>query len=230
MKTFWLTLRRTNRRAHQRNASDQLKAGGVEAAAKAFEAMFIKMLLDAMPESEDSAISGSFGGGVWRDMLHPATHRKPRNKGQIEAIVRQIASSSGHPTSPYRRWRAGQRAPLARAPDHRSTPPPLASTTAPTAPRFAPSWTPRNARPQRGYGQLVESSPDGTTTRYAHLDRIDVTLGQRLERGELLGTVGSTGQSTGPHLHFEVRQNGQPIDPEPYLKAQASQPVARRGR
>ena len=54
----------------QKQAGNQLKAGGVEAAAKAFEAMFIKMLLDAMPEPEDSAVSGGFGGGVWRDMLH----------------------------------------------------------------------------------------------------------------------------------------------------------------
>ena len=76
----------------QRNASDQLKAGGVEAAAKAFEAMFIKMLLDAMPESEDSAISGGFGGGgavghQWRAALEQIG--PPRFTAFIEDGVRQ---------------------------------------------------------------------------------------------------------------------------------------------
>ena len=115
----------------QRNASDQLKAGGVEAAAKAFEAMFIKMLLGAMPESEDSAISGGFGGGVWRDMLHQeyaSQASKQKGFGIAEAIVpADVASSSGHP---HRALIAAGRALRRtsafgpRAPDHRSTPPP----------------------------------------------------------------------------------------------------------
>ena len=225
----------------QRNASDQLKAGGVEAAAKAFEAMFIKMLLDAMPESEDSAISGGFGGGVWRDMLHQeyaSQASKQKGFGIAEAIVRQMGPQAQvTPTEPLSPLAGALRRTSAfgpRAPDHRSTPPPhwrrLCSADGHPG-SLHPGRRGRFCRPKGGYGQLVElRHTDGTTTRYAHLDRIDVTLGQRLERGELLGTVGSTGQSTGPHLHFEVRQNGQPIDPEPYLKAQASQPVARRGR
>jgi len=54
---------------------------------------------------------------------------------------------------------------------------------------------------------------DGFETRYAHLSRIDVTVGERLARGETVGRVGSTGASTGPHLHFEVRQHGSARDP-----------------
>lgn len=71
---------------------------------------------------------------------------------------------------------------------------------------------------QNGYGQLVEvDHGGGLTTRYAHLSHIDVELDQMVERGQLLGKVGSTGRSTGPHLHYEVRINDQPVNPLPYL-------------
>ena len=57
----------------------------------------------------------------------------------------------------------------------------------------------------------------GWETRYAHLSRIDVTVGQRLAQSAVVGLVGSTGASTGPHLHFEVRREGQALDPLAYL-------------
>jgi murein DD-endopeptidase MepM/ murein hydrolase activator NlpD len=71
---------------------------------------------------------------------------------------------------------------------------------------------------QNGYGQLViVDHGGGLTTRYGHLSDIDVQLDQIVSRGELLGKVGSTGRSTGPHLHYEVRINDQAVDPLPYL-------------
>ncbi len=71
---------------------------------------------------------------------------------------------------------------------------------------------------QNGYGQLVVLDHEGgLTTRYAHLSKIEVNLGQTVERGQLIGRVGSTGRSTGPHLHYEVRINDQPVNPLPYL-------------
>ena len=71
---------------------------------------------------------------------------------------------------------------------------------------------------QNGYGQLVVvDHGGGLTTRYAHLSNIDVELDQVVARGQLLGKVGSTGRSTGPHLHYEVRINDQPVNPLPYL-------------
>ncbi|HKS29597.1 MAG TPA: M23 family metallopeptidase [Pyrinomonadaceae bacterium] len=74
---------------------------------------------------------------------------------------------------------------------------------------------------QRGYGWVVYiDHGNGITTRYGHLSRIDVELGQTIRRGEQLGLVGSTGRSTGPHLHYEVRINGQPVSPLLYLPAQ----------
>lgn len=71
---------------------------------------------------------------------------------------------------------------------------------------------------QNGYGQLVVvDHGGGLTTRYGHLSHIDVELDQVVERGQLVGKVGSTGRSTGPHLHYEVRINDQPVNPLPYL-------------
>lgn len=75
---------------------------------------------------------------------------------------------------------------------------------------------------QRGYGWVVYiDHGNGITTRYGHLSRIDVAVGQPIRRGEQLGLVGSTGRSTGPHLHYEVRINGQPVSPLLYLPAQS---------
>ena len=71
---------------------------------------------------------------------------------------------------------------------------------------------------QNGYGQLVVvDHGGGLTTRYGHLSHVDVGLDQMVSRGQLLGKVGSTGRSTGPYLHYEVRINDQAVNPLPYL-------------
>lgn len=65
-----------------------------------------------------------------------------------------------------------------------------------------------------GYGNFIEMRhPNGMTTLYAHLSRIDVASGDRVSAGERIGLVGSTGYSTGPHLHFEVRRGGNQVNP-----------------
>lgn len=67
---------------------------------------------------------------------------------------------------------------------------------------------------QRGYGNVVElKHKGGQSTLYAHLSRIHVKKGQRVAQGDLVGAVGSTGVSTGPHLHFEFKENGMHKDP-----------------
>ena len=71
-----------------------------------------------------------------------------------------------------------------------------------------------------GYGRMVEvDHGDGLTTRYAHMSKISVKDGQEVEVGTVLGEAGSSGRSTGPHLHYEVRRNGAPVDPLRFLKA-----------
>ncbi|RWL98482.1 MAG: M23 family peptidase [Mesorhizobium sp.] len=69
-----------------------------------------------------------------------------------------------------------------------------------------------------GYGRMVEvDHGNGFTTRYGHLSEIDVTVGQKLAASDVIGKTGSSGRSTGPHLHYEVRHNGEAVDPLRFL-------------
>lgn len=69
-----------------------------------------------------------------------------------------------------------------------------------------------------GYGNLIKvDHGDGVVTYYAHLSSIGVSTGQMVEKGQFIGNVGSTGNSTGPHLHFEIRLNGTHLNPVPFL-------------
>jgi murein DD-endopeptidase MepM/ murein hydrolase activator NlpD len=71
-----------------------------------------------------------------------------------------------------------------------------------------------------GYGQMVEvDHGNGLSTRYGHLSEIDVKVGQSVKIGEVVGEVGSTGRSTGPHLHYETRIDGEAVDPQKFLRA-----------
>lgn len=68
------------------------------------------------------------------------------------------------------------------------------------------------------YGRLIViDHGGGTETKYAHLSGFEVALGDRVYAGDLIGYVGSSGNTTGPHLHFEVRRNGTPVNPRDYL-------------
>jgi murein DD-endopeptidase MepM/ murein hydrolase activator NlpD len=70
-----------------------------------------------------------------------------------------------------------------------------------------------------GYGNLVEiDNGNGLSTRYAHLSSIDVSVGETVTTGTVVGHIGDTGRATGPHLHYEVRIDGQPVDPERFLR------------
>jgi murein DD-endopeptidase MepM/ murein hydrolase activator NlpD len=71
-----------------------------------------------------------------------------------------------------------------------------------------------------GYGNMAEiDHGNGLRTRYAHLSSIDVVPGQSVAVRTIVGHTGATGRATGPHLHYEVRIDGEPVDPERFLKA-----------
>jgi murein DD-endopeptidase MepM/ murein hydrolase activator NlpD len=71
-----------------------------------------------------------------------------------------------------------------------------------------------------GYGKMVEiDHGNGFSTRYGHLSEIEVKVGQQIKIGQIIGRVGSTGRSTGPHLHYETRVDGDAVDPQKFLRA-----------
>lgn len=70
-----------------------------------------------------------------------------------------------------------------------------------------------------GYGRYIDLKHEsGVVTRYAHLSAAPVKVGQGVDRGQQIGRIGTSGWATGPHLHFEVRINGRPVDPRPWLR------------
>jgi murein DD-endopeptidase MepM/ murein hydrolase activator NlpD len=74
------------------------------------------------------------------------------------------------------------------------------------------------AGPRGGYGNtVIIDHRNGLATLYAHQSRVNATVGQKVSTGQVVGFVGQTGMSTGPHLHFEVRELGAPVDPQWYL-------------
>jgi len=73
---------------------------------------------------------------------------------------------------------------------------------------------------QGGYGRMVEiDHGNGLATRYGHLSEINVRVGDQIRIGQVIGAVGSTGRSTGPHLHYETRIDGEAVDPQKFLRA-----------
>jgi len=92
-------------------------------------------------------------------------------------------------------------------------------------PRGAPIYAAAKGRVsfagrRHGYGNCIEiDHGNGLMTRYAHMSRFRAHVGDKIAAGDVIGAIGSTGRSTGPHLHFEVRINGRPVNPRPFLKA-----------
>tara|TARA_B100001248_G_scaffold262438_1_gene258449 strand:- start:6319 stop:7323 length:1005 start_codon:yes stop_codon:yes gene_type:complete len=71
---------------------------------------------------------------------------------------------------------------------------------------------------ESGYGKLISVDHGyGVTTRYGHASAIDVKVGQKVKRGDIIGRIGDTGRATAPHVHYEVRKNGVPVDPANFI-------------
>jgi murein DD-endopeptidase MepM/ murein hydrolase activator NlpD len=86
--------------------------------------------------------------------------------------------------------------------------------------RATASGTVTSAGWSGGYGKVIDiDHGNGFTTRYGHLSSIDVQVGQSVKMGQVIGKVGSTGRSTGPHLHYETRVAGEAVDPQKFLRA-----------
>jgi murein DD-endopeptidase MepM/ murein hydrolase activator NlpD len=74
------------------------------------------------------------------------------------------------------------------------------------------------AGPRAGYGQMVEiNHGGGFSSRYGHHQKLFVKVGDVVKKGEVIGLMGSSGRSTGPHVHFEVYKNGRVVDPSSYI-------------
>lgn len=91
------------------------------------------------------------------------------------------------------------------------------------APKGTPVWATADgtvafAGKQRRYGRMVLiDHGGGYQTRYAHLRKLGTKTGKRVEKGDLIGQVGKSGNASGAHLHYEVIKNGQPVNPRAYL-------------
>jgi murein DD-endopeptidase MepM/ murein hydrolase activator NlpD len=84
---------------------------------------------------------------------------------------------------------------------------------------------------QGGYGiAAVIEHPNGLQTRYGHMSKLNVVAGQQVVKGQIIGFVGSTGLSTGPHLHYEVRFRGQAINPLAMMAPLSVAPKQRKSR
>jgi murein DD-endopeptidase MepM/ murein hydrolase activator NlpD len=74
---------------------------------------------------------------------------------------------------------------------------------------------------ETGYGKVIKiAHSNNIETIYGHCNSLNTKKNQNVKKGDIIGYVGSTGNSTGPHLHFEVRISGKPVDPSPYIYKQ----------
>ncbi|MEV0700071.1 M23 family metallopeptidase [Saccharopolyspora sp. NPDC050389] len=92
----------------------------------------------------------------------------------------------------------------------------------------ASSGTVIDSGPARGYGLWIRiQHPNGVVTTYGHNNRNVVRRGQEIHTGQLIAEVGDQGQSTGPHLHFQIEDNGRPVDPVTFFQQQSAPPLCK---
>jgi murein DD-endopeptidase MepM/ murein hydrolase activator NlpD len=168
--------------------------------------------IESLSAAEESALEGLI---VQRERELEAQMRAAGIAGGVESEGAAGAFSwpvTGTITSPFG-WRSN---PFGGSPEfHQGLDIAAPSGTTVTA---AAGGTVIMAQWYGGYGNyILIDHGGGYSTGYGHLSAIYVSTGQNVQRGQAIGAVGSTGQSTGPHLHFEVRIAGKPVDPAPRL-------------
>ena len=168
---------------------------------------FVPMRLEAVPQDFEAAAA----------LVEQSLHRLDRLKEATSALpLRRPASGEADLTSSF-----GVRLdPFTRTPamhtglDFRAE--------AGAAVRAAGGGRVTSADYSGGYGNMIEiDHGNGVSTRYAHLSSINVVAGQEVAAGAVIGRVGSTGRSTGAHLHYETRVDGEPVNPQRFLRAGA---------
>lgn len=183
------------------------------------------LLLSSSPDSEPVAPGitelpggsrAAFRGGdadMPAPVPEPQVEAEPRDVPEPRVTLPRLSSRFGRRGDPFRRVAAIHYG--VDIPGRMGTP---VLASAPGVVRFAGA--------AGSYGEMVEIDHDGAlATRYAHLSRILVRPGTRVEQGQPVALMGSTGRSTGSHLHFEVRVGGRAVDPLAYLGVSTPQPV-----
>jgi murein DD-endopeptidase MepM/ murein hydrolase activator NlpD len=184
-------------------------------AAAQFEALMLRQLLDELPLGLEGTQAETFSSLVYDALAQQLV--EAGGLGLADALEGGIAPTAPRAPHPHVTSAFGlRRDPLdgtRRQHDGVDLDAPAGSTIRSLQPGVVTF-----AGEARGYGNLViVDHGEGLETRYAHCDRLDVAVGQRVGGGEALATVGATGRATGPHLHLEVRRDGAPTDPLPWL-------------
>jgi len=143
-------------------------------------------------------------------------------RGQVERLTRTLATVPiRKPMTGELEWTSGfgmRQDPFVRGPAMHTGLDIRADTGEPA--RATAAGTVTIAGWNGGYGKMVEvDHGNGFATRYGHLSAIDVEVGQSVRIGQIVGRVGTTGRSTGPHLHYETRVDGDAVDPQKFLRA-----------
>ncbi len=208
------------------------KPSNDEEAARQFEGMVLKMVLKEMRKSlDDGGLFGGSEGAMYQDWFDGEIARRIADGGGLGLAAKLDLGQLEHgvpvhlgerqkglfPVAGEVSSRFGHRAdPFGGA--HRSHHGIDIAAAEGTPIRSVRDGTVTFAGESGGYGNLVVvDHGDGLESRYAHCRAVSVREGETVQAGSLVGSVGSTGRSTGPHLHFEVRQGGRPVDPASVL-------------
>jgi murein DD-endopeptidase MepM/ murein hydrolase activator NlpD len=225
-------------------AVDRMRALGddptkLREAAQQFEAMVLNEIMKPLVETS-GMLEGGVGSDIARSMFHESIIEKVAEGGGVglaDAVIQSLGRSHGiqaygpaaSPAGSYA-WplpgiggdSMGSNFGMRSDPfTHEQRMHKGLDVSAPTGTAVHPlrGGTVAFAGERGGYGNVVYvDHGDGLQTRYGHLHQVDVQVGDRVDIDHSMGTVGSTGRSTGPHLHLEVRRDGEAVDPRPLLE------------